>query len=131
MARTFFQDFSRDNGFPITVEYGVEGSYSPDTYSPRYGADGGDVPEFSILDSWPNTPAFEELHRRRNQLTFLLPRDASPARRLGALIAVPFLNLRIWWAKRAARLTDAEYERMSEWLAENYVEEPYEPEDYY
>lgn len=128
--RTYTQDFRKDDDISITVEYSVEGSYSPTTYSPRYGADGGDFPEFCIIDSWPNTPAFDALINRRNRLTFLLPMNARWTQRAWAVIAVPFLNLRIWWAKRAAQLTNSESERIYEWLAENYEEEPYE-EDFY
>ncbi len=43
MGRTYSQNFSRDDGSPITVEYEVEGSFSPTTYSPHSGACGGDA----------------------------------------------------------------------------------------
>lgn len=49
---THFQDFKRDDGTEITVEYQVEGRNSPTTYSPMYGADGGDAAEFIILKAW-------------------------------------------------------------------------------
>ena len=63
MARTLFQDFTRDNGLPVTVEYAVEGSYSQTTYSPHSGADGGDFPEFIIVKVWPNTRFHNRLAR--------------------------------------------------------------------
>jgi hypothetical protein len=52
MARTHFQDFTRTDGTAITVEYTVEGRNSPTTYSPVYGADGGDAAEFGIIKAW-------------------------------------------------------------------------------
>jgi hypothetical protein len=52
MAMTYFQKFTKDDGTPIEVEY----SFSPGsetTYSPAYGACGGDACEVEIIESWP------------------------------------------------------------------------------
>lgn len=52
MARTFFWKFNRHDGTPlVTVEYSIsEGS--PDTYSPMYGACGGDACEVEIVKAF-------------------------------------------------------------------------------
>ena len=122
MARTFFQDFTRDNGLPITVEYAVDGSYSPTTYSPMRGADGGDFPEFSILKAWPRTRGSEWLAGLSNRLW---SRSAWPWRAVHALVSAA-MWLNDWWR---ASLTDAERARMEAWIAEYYVDEPDE-DDY-
>jgi hypothetical protein len=49
---THFQNFTRADGTTITVEYSIEGSNTPASYRPMYGADGGDAAEFSILKAW-------------------------------------------------------------------------------
>jgi hypothetical protein len=49
---THFHDFTRPDGTAITVEYEVHGRNTPTTYSPIYGADGGDCAEFAILSAW-------------------------------------------------------------------------------
>lgn len=127
---THFQDFTKDNGLPVTVEYEVEGSYSPTTYSPLSGADGGDAPTFCILSSWPNTESYDGL---------LLARTSARRRQRGKAfplwlkqsIHLWLLWILIKWYDRRARLTDAERERMEDWLVENYVEEPPDFEDDY
>jgi hypothetical protein len=48
MAQTFFRDTKRDDGTAITVEFSYAHG-SETTYSPRYGADGGDPPEAEII----------------------------------------------------------------------------------
>lgn len=124
---TYFQDFVRDNGTPVTVEYAVEGSYSPDTYTPMHGADGGDAPTFSIINAWPNTPWHERLAGISLRLRFYNEKH-------GALTTLRVLTGRAIWALMRfdewlrASLTDAEYERFEAYLAEHYVEEPYEPD---
>lgn len=52
--RTFFHDFKRDDGTDVTVEYGFQGG-SPTTYSPMYGADGGDAAEASIVKAFDDS----------------------------------------------------------------------------
>lgn len=49
---TCHHTFTRPNGVVITVEYSVSGRNSPTTYSPMYGADGGDAAEFAIVKAW-------------------------------------------------------------------------------
>lgn len=45
---TYFQDFKRDDSSDVTVEYEI--SYgSSTTYSPAYGADGGEGVEVTIV----------------------------------------------------------------------------------
>lgn len=51
MAQTYFQDFIRTSGEVITVEYTYTAG-SDTTYSPLYGADGGDGAEIEILKAW-------------------------------------------------------------------------------
>lgn len=125
MGRTYFQNFSRDDGSPITVEYEVEGSYSPTTYSPHSGACGGDAPTFCILSAWPNTEAYDALHREKaeieHKLNPLFPNQGQ-TEELAEVMA------QIAAADAACELTDAERERMEAWIAEHYVDEPDDPE---
>lgn len=117
--RTFFQDLVRDNGQPVTVEYEVDGSYSPTTYSPLNGACGGDAATFSITDCWPNEPWFDALSGRLNARTW-------PGRTptLFDRIAAGVLRLRCDFHRwRLCQLTDAERERMEAHIAENYVDD--------
>ena len=128
MSRTFFQDFTRDNGLPITVEYAVEGSYSPTTYSPHSGADGGDHPEFSIIKVWPNTPFHNRLARGALRLSIGNERTALGWKLAAALRHLIELLMRAdEWLR--ASITDAERERMEGWIADHWVDEPddYEP----
>ena len=48
MVQTFFHDTKRDDGTAITVEY-YYAHGSEESYSPRYGAEGGDPPEADII----------------------------------------------------------------------------------
>lgn len=48
---TYFHDFKRDDGSEVTVEYGYCGG-SPTTYSPAFGAVGGDAPEVEIVKAF-------------------------------------------------------------------------------
>lgn len=136
MARTFTQDIKHPTtGAPITFEYSVDGSYSPTTYSPYSGACGGDAPEFCILKAWPNTAEYNDLYRRRQELT-----TDSYGREL-SVISISMLSEEarekldeldkaIEAADAACTLTDDEAEQLVDWLCEHYVEEPYE-EDYF
>lgn len=128
MAATYFQDFTRDNGLPITVEYSATGGEPNFDYPGHICDGGGSGPEIVILKAWPNTPGHNRLASA--DLRFWLNRRT----RLGFIAARVFgwpLQMLIradeWWR---ASLTDAEYDRFSDWLAEHYVEEPYEPEYY-
>ncbi len=125
MTRSYFHDFTRNDGSPVTVEYEIEGSYSPTTYSPHSGADGGDAPTFTIIGCWPNTPEYDALTDERakiiNPTTQWRPRDPllmQPEERE----RIAELDDLIADADRACALTDAERERMEDWLAEHYFE---------
>ncbi|RWO23321.1 hypothetical protein [Mesorhizobium sp.] len=109
MTATYFQDFTRDNGLPVTVEY----SFSQ----------GSDTACVEIVEAWPNTPEFDALCQRRNDIRWARSRPP-----LWQSCTVVWLNLRIWFAGRAARLTDAERERMETWLIEHHEYEPYYPD---
>lgn len=126
MSGTHFQDFKRDNGYPITVEY----SFSPGsetTYSPMYGAVSGDPCEVGIVAAWPNTPRFDRLYGLRNRLAWI----ASPWwMRPSRFIARWAVEAVIWlWGMRA-RLSDTERERMEAWIAEHRVDEICDESDY-
>lgn len=104
MGATFFQDFTRDNGRPVTVEYSYSAG-SETTYSPMFGACGGDGCEVSIVDSWPNTTSFERLHKCKSDL------EVDRQKRWLGLIApgsILLVDILIWIQQRRARLTDAE-----------------------
>lgn len=126
MGATYFQDFTRDNGLPVTVEYSATGGEPNFDYPGHICDGGGSGPEIVILKAWPNTSGHNRLASA--DLRLWLNRRM----RLGYIAARMFgwpLRLLIradeWWR---ASLTDAEDDRFSEWLAEHYVEEPYEPE---
>lgn len=126
--QTFFQDFMRDNGLPVTVEYSANGG-EPNFDHPGHICDGGGSgPEVCIVDSWPNTAAFERLCGIRNDLDWG-PRAAW--RRPFAWITLQFVEIAVWACQLTARLTTTERERMEAWIAEHHVYEPYEPEDCY
>lgn len=126
MGATYFQDFTRDNGLLITVEYSARGG-EPHHDHPGHICDGGGSgPDICILSSWPNTKAFDITFERQDELI----RSAWPLWRWPFnWLELHAVNLIIWGYERSARLTDAEREWMEEWLIEHYVEEPYE-EDY-
>lgn len=134
MPQTYFQDFTKDDGTPITVEY----SFSPGSetsYSPMYGAVGGDACEVEIISSWPRNEEFDRLVGRRSQLEtehgsynskispiafqFLPAEVQEELGELDRLISA---------ADETAKLSDAERERMEAWICEHHEYEPYEPE---
>lgn len=129
MPRTYFQDFTRDDGSPVTVEYSVVGSYSPTTYSPINGAVGGDAPEISIVKCWPNTPEYNAIVRELDYLE-TTSKQGKSIRELCMMAGdedrqerVHELGQAVAEDEERARLTDAERERMEAWLFEHYVEE--------
>jgi hypothetical protein len=130
MARTHFHDFTKDDGMPITVEYGVEGSYSPKTYSPLSGACSGDAPEIGIISAWPQNEEYHRLWRRKSEI------EAGPYGQTRHLLSfseeereeLTDLDQAIEAADKTAELTDSERERMEAWLSEHYVEDDPEPE---
>jgi hypothetical protein len=134
--RTFTQDIKHPTtGDPITFEYSVDDSYSPTTYSPMYGAEGGDAPEFCILKVWPNTSEYNDLYRRRQELTTdVYGRDLTVIS-IGMLSdqeteELGEVDRAIDAADAACTLTDADRESLVDWLCENYVEEPYDDCDF-
>jgi hypothetical protein len=130
MARTHFQDFTKDDGAPVTVEYSVEGSYSPTTYSPMNGACGGDAPEIGIIAAWPRTEDYDRLWRRKSEI------EAGPYGQTRHFLSfsekeredLAEIDRAIEAADKSAELTDSERERMEAWLCEHYVEDDPEPE---
>lgn len=120
MTATSFQDFTRDNGDPVTVEYSFRPGSDP-TYSPMYGAEGGDPAEVEIIKVWPNTPSFDALCGRRNALVW------AQTRSLRQSLVLLGLTVSIRFAERRCRPTGAELERFETWLIEHHV---YEPDDW-
>lgn len=127
MTRTFFQDFNKDDGQPVTVEYGVDGSYSETNYSPATGACGGDSPEFHIVSSWPNSDEYNELYSRRKAIE-----DSWHGKSIMWLIGfsssdtadeLQEINDHLAVLEERAELTDDERDRMLDWIAEHYVED--------
>ncbi len=117
MPVTYFQNFTRDDGSPVTVEYSFRPG-STATYSPYSGACGGDPCDVQIVSVMPNTPEFEALSRR---FLDLYPRGLmlSEKERGEAIDAADEYAS----ARKACVLTDAEIERMEEWLIEHHVDE--------
>lgn len=121
---TYFQDFCRDDGKPVTVEYGVESYGEPNFDYPGHICDGGGSGHvMQIIDCWPNDAAFEDLARRRNDRSW--KKDPSLVDR----VAEWLLELRMTIAKlRRGTLSSEERERMEAWLDEHHVFEDEEPE---
>ena len=131
MAQTFFQDFTKDNGMPITVEYGFSPG-SETTYSPMHGASGGDPCEVEIVSSWPRNEEYDRLISRKMALEttpFGKPRSLLMMGQ-DDLHQLQDLEASIAKGDKLAELTDAERERMEAWICEHHVYEPYEP-DYF
>ena len=106
MARTFFKDFTRDNGDQITVEHQIE-----------------DGTCACIIDAWPRTDEYNNLWvmknaiesgaygNRRHALSF----DDEEREQLDEIDDA---------IERAKfELTTAERERMEAWLSENHIQE--------
>lgn len=122
-------NFTKDNGLPVTVDF----DYSPGsetTYSPMNGACGGDGCEVSITAVWPNTWTYDRLLKLSLDLGSDLT-GASVLTRPFYLLARAMVEIPIWLLERRARLTDAERERMEEWIIEHHEYEPPDEEDYY
>lgn len=119
---THFQDFTRDNGAPITVEFEFS-SGSETTYSPASGACGGDGCYVNIIKAWPNTKRHDGLCRR-----WL---DASSGQGRIAATKAGVLALVISFFEWFSYPNDVERERMEEWLIEHHVDDYQdEPEDW-
>lgn len=126
MARTYFQDFTRDNGLPVTVEYSARGGEPNYDYPGHICDGGGSGPDIVILKAWPNTPWHERIAGIELRLRWPGRRTLLPP----SLLAWPFgmlLRLDEWWR---ANLTGAELERMEVWLAERYVDEDDDYDDW-
>jgi hypothetical protein len=125
--RTFFQDFVRDNGLPITVEYSATGG-EPNFDFPGHVCDGGGSgPDIVILNAWPDTPRHNRLAKIQIW-SITRPNVTRAGAWLARKLTAPVRGLMLldeWWS---ASLTDAERDRMETWLAEHYVEEPWEEE---
>lgn len=52
MARTFFQDFDRDDESPVTVEYTITGGCAAQTYGPPEDCYPAEPPEVEIVKSF-------------------------------------------------------------------------------
>lgn len=128
MSRTYFHDFTRDNGLPITVEYSAGGG-EPNFDFPGHICDGGGSdPEIAILKAWPNTPGHDRLAKL--DLDLWLHRRKQFGETLTAVLRWPLralIRIDEWWR---ASLTDAERERMEAWIAEHYVDDDDDPEDW-
>lgn len=126
MPATYFHDFIRDNGLPVTVEYSAHDG-EPDFDYPGHICDGGgSSPQVTIIKAWPNTP----WHNRLAGVTLWdigrKTRLGRVAARWAAWPARVLMRIDEWWR---ASLTDAESERFEADLAEHY--EPEDPDDDY
>jgi hypothetical protein len=122
MPRTYFADFLRDDGSPVTVEFG----YSPDTetiYSPRFGADGGDPAQIEIVSVMPNTPEYKHMCQRSldlgRDIVLMTADERDELRELDETIRI---------AKARIALTDAENERIIDQICQVHNWEPDEPD---
>lgn len=104
MSRSYFHDFTRDDGSPVTVEF-EHGDY------------------VMIVDVMPNTPEYEALCKEMNDLQFA----RYGAVRHQALIdpdmreRLEELDKLMEAAKTSCELTPEENDRMCDWLAEHHV----------
>lgn len=125
--QTFFEDFARDDGSLVTVEYSAR-SGEPNFDHPGHICDGGGSgPEICIVDAWPGTAVYERLCGWKLDLEW--PRSTW-LQRPAFCMALFVINIAIWILKRRIRLSCDERERMESVIAEHHVEDPYEPEDY-
>lgn len=96
MPRTHFQDFERDDGTPITLEFTATGGCPAHMGSLSYAGHPAEGPEIEIVGAYAETGRY-----------------VSP-------IGHPEVE--------PVTLTDAEDERMRQWLLENFVDDH---DDYY
>ena len=121
MAATYFANFTRDNGLPVTVEYSARGGEPNFDYPGHICDGGGSAPEILILKAWPDTPGHNCL--ASIELRLWLYRRTRFGTAMCRFLGWPLrLAMRFdeWWR---ASLTDAELERFESWLAEHYVED--------
>lgn len=128
---TAFHTFFRDNGLPVTVEYEIGSQGEPNFDYPGHICDGGGSgPEILIVKAWPETP----WHNRLAGIDlwfFTQPNVTRTGAWLARQITVPIRGLMAFDEWLRASLTDAERERMEDWLIEHFEPEPYEPDDYF
>lgn len=112
MPRTFFQDFIRDNGATVTVEYRMD-----------------DETCAAIIKCWPNTPEHDALNKELMQLDFYMLQGRSIGDLYGIFgdearkERIEELQREIGEDEERAELTDAERQRMEAWLSENHTHE--------
>lgn len=127
---THFHDFVRDNGLPITVEYGVGSQGEPNFDYPGHVCDGGgSAPEIFILKAWPDT-AWHNRLAGIDLWSMTRPNVTRAGAWFARQITAPvrgLMTLDEWWR---ASLTDAERERMEDWLIEHFEPESYEPDEF-
>lgn len=106
MPRTYFHDFERDDGSPITVEYAIE-----------------DGTCAYIVDAWPRTEEYNRLWAEKNRIE--TGAYGNKRHFLGFTEeereVLNEINSEIERAK--FELTEAEHERMGAWLSENHIQE--------
>jgi hypothetical protein len=114
MPRTYFKDFTRDNGQPVTVEYQMEGETCA-----------------CVVAEWPNTEEYNRLVAERMELEYSGPYG----KRASVVMMDPDIREKlqeldglIEALDETARLSDSERERMERWLSENYIQESDEVE---
>jgi hypothetical protein len=110
--RTYFHDFTREDGLPVTVEYRMDGGTCA-----------------SIIKCWPNTPEHEALNKELLELDFYMLQGRS----IEALLRIfadderkeriHELQQEIARDEERVELSDAERERMEAWLSENFIPE--------
>lgn len=107
MPQTFFKDFTRADGLPVTVEYQME-----------------DETCACILSVWPNTESYNRLVAERLELETSGPYG----RRVHVVAMDPEVRERLIELDRliedldeTARLPDGDIERMERWLSENHT----------
>lgn len=112
--------FTKDDGSVVHLDYDVTSTGSATTYSPRYGADGGDPFEAEIISVWPATAYFDDLWNIKSCLELKKPLFWRTRRAL--------IDLHIRFLEWGAQLTQDEVERAINEIAENYEPPEY---DYY
>lgn len=109
MAKTYFHEFTRDDGAPITVEYRMD--------------DGACA---AIISAWPRTEEYIRLWTRKNAIEidnygrsrhfiYFTEEEREELDDIDRAIADA--------DSLCSRLTDAERERMEGWLSENHIQE--------
>lgn len=123
MSATYFHDCTKDDGTLITVEFAFSAS-SPTTYSPHSGACGGDPCEVDIVSVFPRgDEQYDRLVEEALKLQSVSPLLMSSDNR----DRLQELDQEIAARDAKVALTDAESERITDWIAEHH--QPDEAED--